>query len=145
MVSNDPTKPNADAFHRERSRCIDSFAGLEEAVISILVNLKLKSGSETFGQKLELLANAKAHPQFSKARILKLQVLLPGCKSLGELRNDIVHSRLQIAELGDETRACFTNTRHCLSGSQTARLFTLQGLRSVRNEATELANLLRTV
>ena len=145
MTGLPPPKPGLDAFHRERSKCIDAFAALEEAIISILVSLKLKSGTETFGQKLDMLAKAKAHPQFSKARMQALQLLLPRCKSLGELRNDIVHSRLQIAELGDETRACFTNTRHCLSGSQTARLFTLDGIRSVRSEATELASALRAI
>jgi hypothetical protein len=145
MASNNATKPGADAFHRERSKCIDAFAALEEAIIVILTGLAIKSGSETFGQKLELLSKAKANPRISKAKIQALQSMLPRCKALGELRNDIVHSRLQIEQLGEETRACFTNTRHCLSGSQTARLFTLSGLRSVRSEAVDLASELQKI
>ncbi len=133
-----PKKPGPDAFHKERSKCIDSFAALEERIIALLTRLDVKTGSETFGQKLDRLGKVIPNPLLSKARHTELIALVPRCRTLGDLRNDIVHSRLQIAEIGDETRACFTNTRQCLSGSQTARLFSLDGLRSVRTETDEL-------
>jgi hypothetical protein len=145
MTTSPPPKPGSDAFHRERSKAIDAFAALEESIVRLLVALKAKFGTESFGQKLQLLKTAKANPQFSQARLRQVQALLPRCEELNELRNDIVHSRLQIAIIGDDHRACFTNTRHCLSGSQTARLFTLEGLRSVTGNAGKLAEELRQI
>lgn len=145
MTASQHPKPGPDAFHRERSKCIDAFATLEEAIVRLLTALKAKTGSESFGQKLQLIQKAKASPEISQARLQKVLLLMPRCEELGELRNDIVHSRLQIAIIGEDQRACFTNTRHCLSGSQTARLFTLEGLRSVTVNASALAAELRAI
>ena len=128
-----------DAFHAERSRCIDAFAAIEEAVISLLRILEIKSGGEPFSHKLEILRKAKPNRQFSDARLLQLTTLLPACVELNALRNDIVHARLQMAEIGGEFRACFTNARECMAGSQTARLFTLEGLVEVQGALTKLA------
>lgn len=143
MASTAQPNPGPDAFHRERSKCIDAFASLEEAIVLLLDAMKIEFGAESFGQKIGLMQNAKAGPQFSQSRMQSVHNVLQRCKNLGELRNDIVHSRLQIASFDTETRACFTNTRQCLSGSQSARLFTLAGLRSVTTEATQLAEELR--
>ena len=145
MTASQPPKPGFDAFHRERSKSIDAFAALEEAIVRLLVAVKAKAGPESFGQKLQLLQKAKANPEFSQVRLQKVQACLPRCEDLNELRNDIVHSRLQIAIIGEDQRACFTNTRHCLSGSQTARLFTLEGLRAVTTNAGKLADELRQI
>ena len=44
-----------------------------------------------------------------------------------------------MAVIGDDNRACFTNLRECQSGSQTARLFTLEGLRALSADMLKLA------
>lgn len=132
-------RPGIDAFHRERSKCIDAFAAIEEAFVRLLSQSDIKFGGESFGQKLKLLQKIKASPSRSKERVAQLQVLLKRCEALCELRNDIVHSKLQLALIGDDHRACFTNLRDCQSGSQTARLLTLEGLRALSVEMIKLA------
>lgn len=135
-----PPQPGLDAFHRERSKCIDAFAALEEQIIRIQVLLDMPVNGASFGEKVEALKGVKASPRFAKARVAKLKDLLIRCQEAAELRNDIVHSRLQLAVIADEQRACFANTRHCQAASQVARLFTLEGLRAARTEATSLTD-----
>lgn len=145
MTTIGPTKPGIDAFHRERSKCVDAFADLETAVIRLMRAAAIKSGGESFGQKLDKLAKAKANPQLPKASISKLPLLLKRCETICALRNDIVHSRLQMAVIGEEHRACFVNLRECESSGQTARIFTLPGLRDLSAEMTDLARELGTL
>lgn len=132
-------RPDLDAFHRERSKCIDAFAAIEEVVVTLLDQSDIKFGAESLGHKLDLLRKIKASPQRSKERVAQLHALLKRCEAINELRNDIVHSKLQMALIGEDQRACFTNLRDCQSGSQTARLFTLEGLRALSMEMLKLA------
>jgi hypothetical protein len=136
-------RPGLDVFHRERSKCIDAFAAIEEAVIGLLSHSDIKFGGESFGQKLELLSKIRPSPKRSKERVAQLQTLLKRCGEINGLRNDIVHSKLQLAVIGEDQRACFTNLRDCQMGSQTARLFTLAGLRALSVEMLELAGDIR--
>lgn len=131
--------PTIDSFHAGRSKCIDAFASVEEVVVALLVMLEIKIGAEPFGQKIEQLRKAKASPRFSKARLEKLSILLPGCETLNSLRNDIVHSRLQVVVIEEYPRACFINTRECLSGSQSARIFSYEGLLKLRADIAKMA------
>ena len=142
---NAPTnpRPGIDAFHRTRSKCIDAFSEVEQALIWIIERSGGKVGSDSFGQKLERLRKAKPSATLSKAQIEKLTSLIDGCVAINELRNDIVHSTLQLAVIGSDQRACFINSRQSTSGSQTARLFSLEGLRGLTAEMTELATKIR--
>jgi len=133
-------RPGLDAFHRERSKCIDAFAAIEEAAIRILEHEGIKFGEESFGHKLKLMGKIEASPKRSKDRLARMQTLVNRCASINELRNDIVHSKLQLATIGEDQRACFTNLRECQSWSQTARLFTLEGLRALSAEMLALAD-----
>jgi hypothetical protein len=133
-------RPGLDTFHRERSKCIDAFAAVEEAVVTLLGESNIKFGAESFGHKLDLLHKIKASPQRSNDRVKQLHALLKRCEAINELRNDIVHSKLQMALIGEDQRACFTNLRDCQSGSQAARLFTLEGLRKLSLEMLKLAD-----
>lgn len=136
-------QPGIDAFHRERSKCIDAFSQLESAIIVLLGLAGHSCGGEHFGQKLTLLKKAKPNPKLSKARLAKAHELLGRCEALAEVRNDIVHSTLQLAVIAEANRACFINLRYCQSGSQTARLFSLEGLRELSAEMERLAEGLR--
>lgn len=144
---NAPTnpRPGIDAFHRTRSKCIDAFSEVEQALIWIIERSEGKVGSDSFGQKLEKLRKAKPSPTLSKNQIEKLKKLIDGCSAINELRNDIVHSTLQLAVIGNDQRACFINSAQCTSGSQTARLFSLEGLRGLTAEMTDLAKELRAL
>jgi hypothetical protein len=145
MNTNGPTRPGIDAFHRERSKCVDAFSELESAVIRVLMAANIGCGGESFGQKLSKLIKAKASSQLSKASLAKLPDLLQRCESICTQRNDIVHSRMQLAILGDEHRACFVNTQECENTGQTARLFSLAGLRDLSVEMGQLAEEIRAL
>lgn len=138
---NAPTnpRPGIDAFHRNRSKCIDAFSEVEQALIAVIDRCGGKIGSESFGQKIEKLRKAKPSPGLAKGKIETLMKLMDRCAAINEVRNDIVHSTLQLAVIGNDQRACFINSRQCDSGSQTARLFSLEGLRSLTAEMTQLA------
>ncbi len=114
-------------------------------MIGVIAKIGGKVGAESFGQKLAQLRKAKATSTFSQAQIERLQKLLDGCLAISELRNDIVHSALKLAVIADDQRACFINLRHCASGSQTARLFTLEGLRGLTADMNELAKEIRAL
>lgn len=134
-----PPSPGLDAYHRERSKCIDAFAALETATLKAMDSLEIKFAGESFGQKIGKLGKAKPTPKFSQARLSKLMNLAARLAEANALRNDIIHSRLQVTTLDDGPKAMFVNTRHCLSGSQTARLFSLAGLRDTTKSVGELA------
>lgn len=142
MANHSPPNPGIDVFHKERSKCIDAFVSVEVAVIQLLDLTSTKFGSEPFGRKVKALKEAKPTPQYSKERKAKVDLLLVEAIDLFEVRNDLVHARLQLAIIGTDQRACLTNARHCLAGSQTARLFTLDGLRAVARQANALAEAL---
>ena len=132
-------RPGIASFHRQRSKCIDAFAAVEEALISAIVATGGKPAGDSFGQRLAKLRKASPTSAMSGDRLLKLQGLLDRCLAISEVRNDIVHSELKLASIGDDQRACFINLRYCTSGSQTARLFTLEAMRHLTSEMSQLA------
>lgn len=136
-------KPGIDAFHKQRSKCLDAFVDCEEAVTALLVASGTKFGGEPFGSKLEALRKAKASATYAKKRKQTVNGLLEQFEELLELRNDLVHSKLQLATLGDNQRACFINAKQTSTGAQTARLFSLDSLRDLTRKAAGLANDLR--
>lgn len=139
MATNPPSKPGPDAFHRERSKCLDAFVACEEAVVALLQVSATKSGGEPLGSKIEALKKAKPAPPYPAARKQVVNGLLGQFDDLLELRNDLVHSRLQIATIGDDQKACFINARQSPTGALSARLFSLESLRTVTRKATGLA------
>ena len=140
------SKLNAlNELHAERSRCIDAFAEVEELIVSLFDLLGCKSVSASFGQRVEVLAKAQATPRFSKQRLARLRELLTECADVSLIRNDIVHARLQLAELDSQYRACFVNAWQCLSGGQTARLFSMDGLRELHDRLRRLSTELKQV
>ncbi len=138
-------RPGADTFHRERSKCVDAFAEVEQAVITVLRVREQKVGSEPFSAKIAKLKAVSPSSRLSKASVGRLPALIARCSEIANLRNDIVHSRLQIAVINEEHRACFINLREDDRSSQTARLMTLQGIRDTATEMRELGNDLRAL
>lgn len=133
-----PTKPGIDAFHRERSKCVDAFADLEAAVIAMLVFHKVKTGSEPFSQKLVKIAKIPPCPQLSKSQVSRLGEIVKRCQTFSEVRNDIVHSRLKLAVIDNDHRACFINHGQASGCIQNARLFNLQSLRDLSSHLASL-------
>lgn len=136
-------RPTPDTFHRERSKCVDAFADVEQAVILILRICGAKVGGEPFGAKIQKLRDVAPSPKISRAAVAKMPEVIERCAEIANLRNDIVHSKLKIAILDDEHKACFVNLREDDKSSQTARIMSLAGLREVAGQMTALANDLR--
>ena len=140
MTDNSPTRPGIDAFHKERSKCVDAFADLELAVRKILEREGVKTGLEPFGQKLGKLAKLIPSPRLSKSKVAALQILTERCQRFSDARNDIVHSRLQIAVIDDVHKACFINPAKLSDCGEGAKLFTLQAIRYLSSEISGLAD-----
>ncbi len=104
-----------------------------------------KSGGEPFGKKIETLKKSKPTATFNSAAHGAMTRLVTEIEPILDVRNDLVHARLQIAKIGEDQRACFINARHCESGTQTARLFSLESLREVTRKASQIAEKLRAV
>lgn len=143
MTACQPPKPGPDAFHKQRSKCLDAFVSCEEAVITLLQASNTKFGGEPFGSKVDALRKAKKSPGYSGERKQAVNRLLDQFEELLEQRNDLVHSRLQIATIGDVQKACFINAKHASTGAQTALLFSLESLRDLTSKASDLASELR--
>jgi hypothetical protein len=145
MSNNSPPKPpGIDAYHRERSKCLDAFVACEEAVISLLVKAEIKFGGEPFGKKVEKLRKAKSGKHYSDEQKGRIDEILARFDDLFIIRNDLVHARLRLESIGGVEKACFINARECANGTQTARLFSLESLRAVTRQASELADHLST-
>ena len=138
-------RPTADTFHRDRSKCVDAFADVEQAVIVLLRACDAKVGNEPFSAKIQKLSNVAPSSRISKAAVAKMPAVLVRCFEIATLRNDIVHSKLKIVIVDDEHKACFINLREDDKSTQSARMMTLEGLREVSTQMLELANDVRTL
>lgn len=139
MATNPPPQPGPDAFHRERSKCLDGFAAIEQAVIALLTRTGAKITNGPFGLKVQAIKKLEVMPGLSKSACATAAVLAGEIETILDVRNDLVHARLQIATIGTDQRACFINARQCASGAQLARLFSLESLREVTRKANQIA------
>ena len=114
-------------------------------MVALLTRTGAKITNGPFGQKVQSIKKLEAMPGLSKTACASAAVLAGEIETILDVRNDLVHARLQIAIIGSDQRACFINARQCASGSQTARLFTLQGLREVTAEMGALATEIQRV
>ena len=129
----------AEQLHIARSKLLNAFVQLEESVVKLLVLSKTSFNGEMLGQRIELLRNAKAGPQFSKQKQADVRKLLIEAGPLLAIRNDIAHGRLQIALIDQETHACFFNARQTSEFDLQARLFSLDQLERLTRKIKGLA------
>jgi hypothetical protein len=137
-MSRHPVSAETD-FHLARSRCIDSFARLEQAIIQLLEKGGVVKPTELFSQRVELSRKLKPSPYLSKARAELLPNLLNQCEAAACLRNDIAHAPLRIALIEGDKFACFVNPRQVASDSAVARLFSLEMLQTCADKWRKLA------
>ena len=109
------------AFVISRSKFLDAYANVEEAVRSRMTKLGLTPGG-LLGQSLELLEKAKPSPLYSKAEHKAVQDAIFQIKPLHKLRCDIVHGRMEIVEMGGRKFACFANPQKRQAFSSVASL-----------------------
>ncbi|MFM5885039.1 MAG: hypothetical protein ACKOQ3_06905 [Novosphingobium sp.] len=137
--------PQIDAFHRQRSKCIDAFAELEETVVSVQLFVKMKPSSDSLGQKIESLRAAQSTQRLTDESRSNLYAALDKCTALNAVRNDLVHSKMRFLENELGSFAIFANTKNCRAFHQQAQMLTLEGLRHLYAETTEAIKELQAI
>ena len=119
---------NRQAFDVQRSRVLDSFADLEHAIVAACVRHKTTCPlNASLGQKLKELR--AAHPSAEK-------LLSKDGEELLNLRNAIVHSKLQILE---NDKAVYVNVQtQCFATP--AYALTIEQHKRLAGRAKQLAN-----
>lgn len=139
MAAASPPRPGIDAFHRERSRCVDAFAQAERAVNKLLDLTASKRGGEPLKQRMANLRKAKVSPSYSAARKKSVEAALDELEARLPLRADIVHGCLQLAEFENENRACFANARQDSGPGTQMQVFSLADFREVTRLVSKIA------
>lgn len=136
-------RPSAgiDAFHRERSRFIDSFAGAEAAVVKLLKanGEKLPSAKEPFAQLLQTLQKLAPGPQLSREKKKLLDEFAVQIGELLAVRADIVHGQMEMAEVSGETHARFVNAREIGKPFPSCRMLSFDQFRELTRQVETLA------
>ena len=143
MESPTTARIGIDAFHRERSRCVDAFATAERAVNNTLDATRSKRGGEPLKQRIANLRKVQPMSGYSNTRKLTVDVALNELETRLPLRADIVHGCLELVEFPEDNRACFANARQEVGPGIQMRTFTLSELREVTLKVSEIATRLR--
>lgn len=128
-----------------RSGFLDAFAQCETALIALGKRLNLKAGDYTLGQRLDSLRKIKPSPTFSKAKADSLATLVERLTCLNEIRVDVVHSRMCVAPIAGQMRACLINAKHADNDAPIARLMTLEAFARCNKELNEIAGALAKI
>lgn len=140
----DKPSTGIDAFHRQRSRCIDAFATIEANVIKRLKCNGAKCGEEPFAQKITTLAATPASPGYAAAAKKKVDLALATLLDLLSVRADIVHSPLNLVSVDSVAHARFVNAAVACTQYPLCRLFSFDQLRELTRRIEELAKELET-
>ncbi len=124
-----------------RSNVLDAFANLEYAIGEAIKVIELEAGcaSAPLGQKLEILAGLKPGPKLSKANTKIITDAVKQAQTLCEIRNDIVHSRMQFIA-GHPNIAVYINVRAINQPYPKARVLTLDQHGNLTNEAKAITD-----
>ncbi len=138
------TKPIPDvdiaSFHEARSRLLDSYVRIEEAVGFLLFKAKIPINGEFLGQRIELLKKAKPGPQYSKERRASVLLLIAEFEPFQAIRADVAHGRLQVVTIDNEPCACFINSRYCAASTRTGRLISMQQFVKLNTQLKSIAD-----
>ncbi len=134
-----PTNHDPREWHNARSNLLDAFADAEAAIVALLKRSGAKPNGEMLGQKIELLRAAKPSPHYSKTQRAKVGPLLDKLEQMLEIRNDIVHGKLQIAEIAGQYSAIFVNTRDARELAPRVRMIGLSAMTRLHHETARLA------
>lgn len=124
-----------------RSMVLDAFANLEYAVAEAIKVSKLGNVCEAapLGQKLELLVGLKPSATLSKAKTKIVTDAAIKAQSLCEIRNDLVHSRMQFVA-GHPNIAIYINVRAINQAYPKARVLTVDQHNNLANEAKSITD-----
>ncbi|WP_374413063.1 hypothetical protein [Novosphingobium colocasiae] len=141
-----PIKPSTgtDAFHRQRSRCIDAFATAEAAVVRLLYQFGEIGGTKPIAVKCAALGLVKASPTYTKQRKLAIDKLLTALEEFLPTRADMAHSRMQIIDLDGVKHARFVNSAATVLPFPPCRLLSFDQMRELTRRVEDIAGQLET-
>ena len=124
-----------------RSHVLDAFANLEYAVAQAMKMADVEPGcaAAPLGQKLEILASLKPGPKMSKAKAKIIADAASKAQSLCEIRNDVVHSRMQLVA-GHLNIAVYINIRAINQAYPQARVLTVEKHNHLADEAKAITD-----
>lgn len=128
------------SFHEARSRLLDSYVRIEEAIGFLLSKAKVPVNGEFLGQRIELLKKAKPGPQYSKERRATVLLLIAEFEPFQAIRADVAHGRLQVVTIDNEACACFVNARYCAASTRTGRLISMPQFVKLNTQLKSIAD-----
>ena len=131
-----PINVTKDDFYRERSRFLDGFADVEQAIAKLAERMVIDPKAASLGKRLEALRKLQPSPTLSKASAKTIVTLSTRLKELNALRVDIVHAHMAFAEIEGKATACFRNSQSGDCDFPPTRLLAYDQLIAI-NEETE--------
>ena len=120
-----PPMPKLDAFHRARSKIIDAFIVFESALVQRLDQGKISKQGNSLGLKLKCVSKLAAGSGLTDEAIGRIKEVADRCLPLVAVRNDLVHSQLQLVFLDGIQCVCLINANQPRTGNDTARIVSL--------------------
>lgn len=130
-------------LHLERSKCINAFVELEQALGQIADVLAKGYENELISQRINRLRDVPASSVFSKEQRKLLHAALDDAERLIVIRNDIVHGALTVLMDGTKPIAAFINVRQSDWFAPVARLLTCEQLGQVAEKSRQLCQSLK--
>jgi heat shock protein HspQ len=129
-------------FHIARSVFLDAFSELEIVVCKLLSTAPSFKGNEKkpFGHRVEELKNLTPSPKISKEKCAKISDKITRIHLLLSIRSDIVHSRIELANVDGVMHAKICNNIMSIKDQPYIRLINLQNFKAYSSEAKRLAN-----
>jgi hypothetical protein len=143
MSSHPTSTARIDAFHRERSRCLDEFVALEEALTGYLQSLGIRADGMPLGQKQKRFNDHIKTNCSALADYEKFKGIAARCSSSIAIRNDLVHSRLHIVSIDGANCACLINVGQPRTETIESRIVSLIALQALTKLVKENASALR--
>lgn len=135
------SKLEFDAMHCARSKAIDAFSKVEQALGFLLDLAGLRDNGDTLGTKITRLHNAELTLGYSSERRERVRALLANIPKLVDIRNAIVHSPMKFFQSsGADVEARFTNPKYTVDGSYLVVVLQLEGLEFIAGLANRLAH-----
>ena len=133
---------NKQILETARSRLLDGFADVEVATIGLQGRLGLKPNGASLGHRLEALRKLIAKGELEGTIATELKRHTDRLSQLNEIRGDIVHARMHVAQMAGQARAWFINSRECEAQYPSSRVLSVEQFASLNKELAELKSAL---
>lgn len=133
-------------FVRARNAFLDRFADLESAISKLLVQSgSIPSLNEPFGNRLKAFRDLENATLIAKCRIAQRNQIADGIAKILPIRNDLVHSRMHVTDLGGVPVALFVNSQLTHDPDAPARILTNVRLDQLSQKMAQFAEKIGTL